>query len=93
MPMEHLVNVMGGEPDCIRGGTEARCSSGQRRFYTVRGKASHGLVTHLCPTVEMAIDTLKRFQREEVRDLSSFDPEGRPVSQADLEAIAVGNAL
>ncbi|MCJ2022698.1 hypothetical protein [Methylobacterium sp. J-067] len=62
----------------------------QRRFYIVKGKASHGSVTHLCPTVSIAIDTLKRFRQGAVQDIQIFDPNGDAMSPNDLEASGTG---
>lgn len=64
--------------------------SSPRRFYVVRGKAAHGSITHRCPTAELALDTLRRFERDAVRDVSLLDPDGLPLSPGRLEALATG---
>ncbi len=61
-----------------------------RRFYVVRGKATHGSITHKCPTAELALDTLRRFERDAVQDVSLHGPDGLPLSPAGLEALATG---
>ena len=61
-----------------------------RRFYVVRGKATHGSITHKCPTAELALDTLRRFARDAVQDVSVLDPDGLPLSPAGLEARVTG---
>ncbi len=61
-----------------------------RRFYVVRGKAKHGRITHKCPTAELALDTLRRFERDAVQDVSLLDLDGLPLSPAGLEALATG---
>jgi len=61
-----------------------------RRFYVVRGKATHGRITHLCPTPELALDTLRRFERDAMGDITIHDPDGAPLSSAALEALAAG---
>lgn len=63
----------------------------QRRLYTVKGRASHGSITHLCPTADLALDTMRRFQREAVQDILLLDQAGLAISPADLEAIVLGD--
>lgn len=64
--------------------------SRDRRFYIVKGRASHGNVTHLCPTLSIAIDALKRFRQGSIHDVQVFDPNGDAWSPADLEAFGAG---
>ena len=61
-----------------------------RRFYVVRGKATHGRITHKCPTLELALDTLRRFERDAMSDIAIHDPDGAPLTPAALEALAAG---
>ncbi|MBE7198974.1 MAG: hypothetical protein INR70_14395 [Parafilimonas terrae] len=63
-----------------------------RRFFVVRGKASHGSITHKCPTAAMALETLRRFEREAVQDVILHDPEGRSLTPEALEALVTGAA-
>lgn len=61
-----------------------------RRFFVVRGKASHGSITHKCPTAAMALETLRRFEREAVQDVTLHDPEGGPLTPEALETLVAG---
>lgn len=66
--------------------------SRDRRFFVVRGKASHGSITHKCPTAAMALETLRRFEREAVQDVTLHDPDGSPLTPEALEALVTGAA-
>lgn len=63
-----------------------------RRFFVVRGKASHGSITHKCPTAAMALETLRRFEREAVQDVTLYDPDGSSLTPEVLEALVTGAA-
>jgi hypothetical protein len=66
--------------------------SQDRRFYVVRGKATHGSITHKCPTAALALDTLRRFERDSVQEVSLHGPDGSPLSPDGLEALATATA-
>jgi hypothetical protein len=61
--------------------------SQDRRFYIVRGRAKHGLITHRCPTIEFALQSLERFTREGFADICILDPDGAPLTPTKLKAL------
>ena len=63
-----------------------------RRFYVVSGRASHGSITHKCPTAAMALETLHRFTQDAVQGITIFDPDGLPLSQEALTSLSAGAA-
>ncbi|GJD35462.1 hypothetical protein [Methylobacterium aerolatum] len=58
-----------------------------RRFYVVSGRASHGAITHKCPTAGMALDTLRRFTQDAVQNITILDPDGLPLSEEALTVL------
>ncbi len=63
-----------------------------RRFYVVSGKASHGSITHKCPTAGMALETLHRFTLDAVQNITIYDPDGLPLSEEALALLGEGSA-
>lgn len=57
-----------------------------RRFYVVRASRAKGTVTYNCPTPEWALRKLRDFIAAHYKDISVTDPDGRPLSEAALEA-------
>lgn len=61
------------------------------RIYVVRSVRPHGNVTYNCPTVEWALRKLRDFTARGDEDISVLDPDGNPVSEADLLGRAEGS--
>jgi hypothetical protein len=62
-----------------------------RRFYVVRGARLNNRVTYNCPTAEWALLKLRDFSARGYCDISVLDPDGRPVSEADLIGAVAGS--
>ena len=63
----------------------------QRRLYVVRGVAQHGTVIYNCPTVSWALQKLRDFKAAERRDITVTDPDGTPLTEADLIGTVEGS--
>ena len=62
-----------------------------RRFYVVRSVRPNGSVTYNCPTAEWALRKLRNFVDSGDTDITVLDPDGRPLSEADLISVVTGN--
>jgi hypothetical protein len=67
--------------------------SQDRRLYIVRGQAAHGVITHRCPTAEFALDSLKRFKRENMESIIVLDLDGVPLTLGELEIVSAQATL
>ncbi|MFB0488359.1 hypothetical protein ABIE45_000945 [Methylobacterium sp. OAE515] len=54
------------------------------RIYVVRSMRPHGNVTYNCPTAEWALKKLRDFTARGDANITALDPDGRPMSEADL---------
>jgi hypothetical protein len=63
----------------------------QRRLYVVQGAARNGIVTYKCPTAEWALRELRDFKAADRQDITVTDPDGTPLTEADLIGIVEGS--
>ena len=63
----------------------------QRNVYVVRGAAKNGIITYKCPTAEWALRKLRDFKAAERQDITVTDPDGAPLTEADLIGIVEGS--
>ena len=61
------------------------------RHYVVRSVRSSGTVTYNCPTPGWALQKLRDFADRGDSDITALDPNGRPLSEADLISIVAEN--
>jgi hypothetical protein len=63
----------------------------KRRRYVVRGVARHGTITYNCPTADWALRKLRDFKAADYQDIIAVDPDGVPLTEADLSSVVKGS--
>ncbi|WP_342111223.1 hypothetical protein [Methylobacterium sp. SI9] len=64
---------------------------GQRRLYVVRGAAKNGTITYKCPTADWALRKLRDLTAAGRQNITVTDPDGTPLTEADLVGIVEGS--
>ncbi|WP_267427033.1 hypothetical protein [Methylobacterium sp. GC_Met_2] len=63
----------------------------QRCRYVVRGAAKNGIITYKCPTADWALRKLRDFKTADRQDITVTDPDGTPLSEAELIGLVDGS--
>lgn len=62
----------------------------QHRLYIVRSAAKNGIITYKCPTADWALRKLRDFKAAGRQNITVTDPDGAPLTEADLIGVVEG---